>query len=175
MKYDNNLIKLINEQFSNSFDFLGNDKFNKTQENIDRLENNEFQKMFIIDSLSNNRNKIKITNIDDARISGDWINDDIQSGTLINIHVCLIVDYKYDSNKDSLTFDLCFAGNGISINKSIEQYNSWLDLINLNDIDVKLIIDDDNEINFTAFKKSPENIKKIFLREYLEDFIEKSK
>jgi hypothetical protein len=171
MKHNNQLIELIQEQISNSFDFLGNDEFNKTQKNIDLLENEEMQKMFIVDSLSNNRNKIKITNVDDARISGNWISDDIQTGTLINIYVCLTIDYKYDSNKDSLIFDLCFIGDSISIHNNIEEYNSWLDLIDSKNIDVKLVINGGDEISFIAFKKSPENIKKIFLREYIENFI----
>src|ERR1035437_5253077 len=56
---EKDIIKIINEEASN-FDFLGNDDNMKEQEIIDLLQNEEFQKQFICDSLLERKNKIKI-------------------------------------------------------------------------------------------------------------------
>ena len=63
---NNDIIRIITEEIS-EFDFLGNDKYQKENESIDLLKNEEFQKRFICDALLS-KNNIGI-NIYDSRIS----------------------------------------------------------------------------------------------------------
>ena len=54
-------IQIINEVIA-EFDFLGNDKYLKEQDNVSLLNNEDFQKQFICDVLTNSK-KIKTNKI----------------------------------------------------------------------------------------------------------------
>src|SRR5208283_5141494 len=94
-----NIIKIINEVIS-EFDFLGNDKNNKEQEIIDLLKNEELQKQFICDSLLNKKDRIKILNISDSTIGGNWDEVNTDNATTITIKYDLKIQYTYDINKE---------------------------------------------------------------------------
>ena len=77
---DKNIIRIINEEASN-FDFLGNEDYLKEREILDLLQNEEFQKQFICDSLLERKNKIK-TDVFESKLGGDWEDENNQPGAL---------------------------------------------------------------------------------------------
>jgi hypothetical protein len=179
-----NFIKIINEEI-NKFDFLGNEEFSKEQEITDLLQNEDFQKQFICDSLVQN-NKIKKSVID-ARIGGNWEEDDFEDANKLTIEYFLKIEYKYDQAKEPIKFDLSFYSDGISVSKTgwydkgrfggtpdtdIEPSGeAWFNGFNWNDISVDLNTGDGDEIDFLAFKHAPPKIQVLFIREYTQDYI----
>ncbi|MFA5207260.1 MAG: hypothetical protein WC428_01020 [Candidatus Paceibacterota bacterium] len=178
--FDKNLIKIINEEVS-GFDFLGNEEQLKEQEIIDLLQNEDFQKQFICDSLLEQKNKIKI-DVFDSKIGGDWEKDS-EDAKKLTLEYFLKIEYKYDQKKEPVVFDLSFYSNNISISKS-DNYdpgdwgryvapsgNAWFDGFNWNDINVDLNTSDGDEVKFVAFEKAPPRIKVLFIRQYVEGYI----
>lgn len=167
---NNNIVKIINEVIS-EYDFLGNDKFLKEEEDSLLLKNEDFQKQFISDTLTRKTDKIKIK-IFDSQITGDF-NNLSNDENYINIFHILNVDYKYDQSKEPINFYLKFTGDNIPISKNIsqKQNNDWLNHINWNDIQVSLISSDGGNVEFKTLKKSPLKIQELFIREYLEGSI----
>ena len=178
-------IKIINEELSN-FDFLGNDEFLKEQGNTDLLLDEDLQKQFICDSLLNKKSKIKIVEITDSRISGNW-EDDPENANNLTIEYFLKLEYKYDLEQEPIRFDLNFYSDEVRIGKSgwydkgswggtmadaIEPSgDAWFDGFEWLDIDVTLNTPDVDEIKFVAFEKAPPRIKTLFIREYTQEFI----
>ena len=178
-------IKVINEELSN-FDFLGNDEFLKEQGNTDLLLDEDLQKQFICDSLLNKKSKIKIVEITDSRISGNW-EDDPENANNLTIEYFLKLEYKYDLEQEPIRFDLNFYSDEVRIGKSgwydkgswggtmadaIEPSgDAWFDGFEWLDIDVTLNTPDGDEIKFVAFEKAPPRIKTLFIREYTQEFI----
>lgn len=170
------IIRIINEEISN-FDFLGNEGYLKEQESLDLLQNEDFQKQFICDSLISS-NKIK-TNVIESNIGGDWEKLDNASKLILDYFIS--VEYKYDINKEAAVFDLEFTGN-ISINVGshfeLATYTippsseAWFDAFNWSDIETKLYTKDGDVINFIAFQKAPPRIQTIFIRNYVDNYIE---
>jgi len=175
-----NIIKIINEVIS-EFDFLGNDKNNKEQEIIDLLKNEELQKQFICDSLLNKKDRIKILNISDSTIGGNWDEVNTDNATTITIKYDLKIQYTYDINKEPLIFNLYFDSDGITIDVTSwhdsGDYNrppegeSWIDKFNWDDIEVTLFTIEGDDIPFIAFQKAPPRIQTLFIRNYIENFI----
>ena len=169
------IILLINEEIS-GFDFLNNEAYLKEQENVDLIQNEDFQKQFLIDSILK-REKIKL-NVTDARVTGDWENRD--SGRF-GIEYYAEVSYTYDATKDPTTFILSFDGTDVPFStKGTEDQGdsltapygeTWFDYIDWTAIVVGLSTFDGDDIRFTAYEKAPDKIKNIFVREYLEGFI----
>jgi len=176
------LIKIINEELSN-FDFLGNEEFLKEQENIDLLKNEDLQKQFICDSLLNKKTKIKVIEITDSRISGNWDEIHSEDADSLTIEYFLNIEYKYDLEQEPIMFGLNFYSDDVRINVygthdagSWANYiepsgESWFDGFAWDDIAVTLTTPDGDEIKFVAFEKAPPRIKNLFIREYTEDFI----
>jgi hypothetical protein len=165
---DKNIVKIINEVIS-EYDFLGNDKYLKEEENSLLLKNEDFQKQFISDILTRKTDKIKIK-IFDSQITGDFnnlSNDENQ----INIYYVLNVDYNYDQSKEPVSFYLKFTGNNISTSKNISQgqNNDWLNYINWNDVQVSLLGPNGVNVEFKSFKKSSQKIQELFIREFLDE------
>ncbi len=155
------LIKLINEELS-EFDFLGNDAEQKIQDINKQLRNPDLQKQFIIDSLTNKETKIKIDKIVESRINGDWEFDDNKSA-YINLEYVIGIIYKYDSNKEAINFNLSFVCENIS--KDNENNLNW------NDVEVSLETESGDKIEFIELDKTPINIQKLFIREYIGDYV----
>ena len=178
------LIKIINEEFSN-FDFLGNDQYLKEEESYNLLQNEDFQKQFICDSLINKKN-LKI-GVSDARIGGNWEEDNFDDANQLSIEYFLKIEYKYDQAKEPIKFDLNFYADKVDISKSgwydpgrwagtmpdsIEPSGeAWLDRFDWRDITVDLYTPDGDEIKFIAFEKAPPKIQTLFIREFCQDFI----
>jgi hypothetical protein len=172
-------IKIINEEIS-EFDFLGNNKQLKEEENYELLKNEDLQKQFICDSLVNMKN-IK-TNVTDASVGGNW-DDGPENASNLTIEYFLEVEYKYDPNKEPAKFTLQFYGDnvGISVGSDYDP-GSWgnyiapsggdfFTYIDWNDINVSLSTIDGDEIEFTAFNKAPIKIQSLFIREFTENLI----
>lgn len=175
-----NIKKIINEEIKN-FDFLGNEEFLKGQEDIELLSNEDLQKQFICDSLLKRKSKIKILQIKDATLGGNWDENDFKNANLLTIDYNLHIEYLYDTTKHPLNFDLYFYSDNVGIkvngNKDIGDYytapysESWFNYIMWDDINVSLHTDDGDDINFNALKNAPHNIQVLFIREYTESFI----
>lgn len=187
-----NFIKVINEEITN-FDFLGNEKYLKEQEDIDLMQNEDFQKQFICDSLLHLGNKVKVIKTTDARLGGNWEKDidDLQGSGIVNMSLeyFTITEYYYDQTKSPIRFSLDFFSNGIQVEKSgwydkgriggttdsdyAPSGDAWFDKINWSDIEVSLYTEDGDEIQFLAFEKAPLQIQNLFIRAFVEQFIEK--
>jgi hypothetical protein len=175
-----NVIKIINEVIS-EFDFLGNDGNTKEQENIDLLKNEDLQKQFICDSLLNKKERIKILEVSDSQIGGDWNGEEISEANRLSIKYYLKIQYVYDQQKEPIVFNLDFDGDNISIDisgsydkgsRDVAPYGeSWFSALNWNDINVILSTEDGDKIAFETFRKAPEKIQMLFIREYTADFI----
>jgi len=182
-----NLIKMIKEEVNN-FDFLSNDKFLKEQEITDLLQNEDLQRQFICDSLLNKNDKVKLIGVVDGNIGGNWDESNYDESNYINLEYLLLIEYRYDTTKQPLKFNLSFFGDKIHVNINSEQDagnryggidnaseptgESWFDSFEWSDIFVTLITETDDEITFTAFENAPPKIKTLFIREYTQGFIE---
>jgi hypothetical protein len=176
MKLDNNILNIINEEISQSFNFLSNDDILKEQEENQLLNNEDFQKQFICDSLLNTSNKIKFIEFGDGNIGGNW-EEDPENATNLSIDQYIKLEFKYDSEKDPIVLELNFDGD-ISIIKSdsSEQgdYNrpsyseAWFNGFDWNDVNVSLYDSNGNKIEFVALKKAPNNIRILFVKIILE-------
>lgn len=173
-------IRIINEEIK-KFDFLNNEESLKEQESIDLLMNEDLQKQFISDTLLNRKEKIKTLNISDSTMTGNWNEPNREDADKLSLEYNITVEYKYDSTKESLAFDLSFEGHDIGINVSGtndtgDYYtppanDSWIGSINWHDINVKLSTTDGDEVDFVAFNRAPQKIQDLFIREFLEDLI----
>jgi len=185
-------IKIINEEISR-FDFLGNDKRLQEEDNVRLLSSEDFQKQFICDSLLSindykktaRNSKIKI-NVVEARVGGDW-EEDFDDASHLTLDYYLEIEYKYDETKEPVKFTVIFDSEKIEISKDgyytparlggtpdtdrEAEGEAHFSRFDWEDIQVTMWTPDGDEIDFIAFKKAPNNIKILFVREYCEGFI----
>lgn len=185
MIVDKNLIKLINETISD-YDFLGMIKLKEEREFLELIENEEFQKQFITDFILGKSEKYNVVETVDAKITGDYSTDYLEDqNNYINIEYVVKMQYKYDPSKEPVGFELYF-GNSERINISLggeqdsvsgadwgrqEMNNSWITYLDWSKIDVTLFTIEGDEIEFKAFKRAPDNIRNLFVREFTKDLI----
>lgn len=184
---NHDFIKIINEEINN-FDFLGNDEFLKEQEVTDLLQNEDLQKQFICDALLRRKDKVKILQIMDSHVTGDWDDNNFEDARKIELAYYLKMEYTYDAEKEPIQFELNFDSHGIDINIH-SSYNdgnwgatmadaiepsgeAWYNGFKWEDIDVSIYSLDGDEINFIAFEKAPPKIQTLFIREFTQNFIE---
>lgn len=175
-----NFIRIISEEIKN-FDFLNNDESLKEQESIDLIMNEDLQKQFICDSLLNRNARIKIIRVDDARIGGNWEENNFENADKLSIEYNLTIAYSYDTSKEPIEFGLSFNGENVGIEVSGTKDNgdymtppnndSWFKSINWYQINVTLFTNEGEEISFIAYERAPENIQNLFIKEFLENFI----
>lgn len=163
---EKDIIKIIKEEVAD-FDFLGNDAHLREEENNDLLKNEEFQRQFIVDSLLND-DKIEV-DIKDSKVDGNW-EDSPTNQSRLTMKYVLVVEYKYDKNTEPVEFNLAFSTDGIEINAAPED-ESWFDSFKWDEISVDLLTSNDDEIKFKAYEKAPTKIKKLFVKEYVKDYI----
>ena len=172
---DKKLIKTINEEIS-KFDFLGNDEYGEDEKDNKLIENEDFQKQFIIDSITKpSKIKEKPT---DVYLSGNWEGSD--SGE-IGIEYITDLSYTTEKNKEPIQFTLAFEGNNIGFSTKTNNApgdnttpainDRFFDYINWLNIEVNLYDKDGSTIDFVAFKKAPPKLKTIFIRSYIEPMI----
>lgn len=181
------LIRIINEEIS-EFDFLGNDERQKEEEVFNILKNEDLQKQFICDKLLG-RGNIKQIEVSDAWLGGDWEapHYDLDSVDKLNIEYDVKLTYTYDQSKPPIEFNVFFKSDNIYVSMGgwydpgrfggtpdtdIEPTGDrWFDSINYSDIDVTLFTTEGDEIEFTAFEKAPDEIKYLFIRDFIEPYI----
>lgn len=170
-------LKIINEEIT-QFDFLNNDNYLKEQQTYEMLNNESFQKQFIVDSITNMRDKIKIDTSDSHVTNDPEINvEDYHNDMSIDSNV--EVTYQSNPNAQPIKFVLSFSGNRIGYYTGGQSEpetgygSSWYDRIEWGSIAVNLYTDEGDEIKFIALEKAPDKIYELFVRSYMEDVIEK--
>jgi hypothetical protein len=160
MKVDRNIIKAINEEITN-FDFLNNEKHEISLDDIRLMENEDFQKQFIVDFLTGKSDKYEIIDSIEVNLVGDWENiNDSDIDNKIGLECNVDLEYSYDINKEPIKFSLLFESDNISVSNGD---------INWDDVNVTLFTPEGDEIKFTAFEKAPDNIRDLFIREFIYD------
>lgn len=157
-------IRIINEEIG-EFDFLNNDGYVEERRKIELLQNPQFQKQFIIDSITKMRDKIKFD-----QFSAHFYNDidlDDQYRDNVNLEVNTEILYKYDPQEEPIRFSLVFTGSNIEY----EPDTSSNEMVNWDDIDVNLYTTDGDQIDFSILEKAPLNTKILFIKAYVEDVI----
>lgn len=162
----NVFVKIIKEELS-EFDFLGNDAQHSEEEDLNLLKNEDFQRQFIVDSLLES-NKINV-DIKDSSVDNNW-EGDIDVNSKLSIEYIVEVVYDYDKNNEPVKFELGFNCDSTPITGA-EDGKSWYETFNWNDINVNLSSLNDDDIKFKAFEKAPDEIKAIFIREFIKDFV----
>lgn len=174
--------RIINEEISD-FDFLGNDKYIKEKKEIALLYDEQFQKQFIIDTITAMRDKIKIASSDSSVTNDPEMRIDVQH-TDMTVVSNLDVLYQYEEGKQPIKIDMSFNGDHISYttdyrlekgsNVQPDDFDSWYSSINWKDIDVTLFTPQGDEIEFIAFDNAPSKIRELFIRSYTESIIEQN-
>jgi len=147
-------IRIINEEISN-FDFLSNEQHLREQEMFQMLENEAFQKQFIIDAITNFKEKI-ILEDNAGYITDDPNFDDAVYRDDEFIEYPARIIYEYNKEKEPIVFEVQFHGNKIDINE----------------INVDMYSKDGDDIDFVAFKKAPKKIQELFVETFVKPIIE---
>lgn len=182
MPIDKKIIKTINEEM---YDFLGGDKLGEEQEYYDLIENEDFQKQFITDFILGKKDKYKIIETHDARITGQYDDDLADQINYIFIQYGVRIEYVYDSNKKPVQFELYFDNDervhigidgkhdSISTDRGTQYItDAWIIDVEWEKINVNIYSTEGDTIEFKAFEKAPQNIKELFVREFTKDLIE---
>jgi len=180
-------LNIINEEISN-FDFLNTEDLIREQEITELLTNEDLQKQFICDSLLRRKDKVKISRIADSHITGNWDEGNMDDASNMAILYSLNMEYFYDSQKEPLKFNLNFESDNIGI--KVDGWNdagnwggtmgdatepsgeSWFSGFDWNDINVTIFTMDGEDAKFIAFENAPPKIQTLFIREYVENFVE---
>lgn len=175
-----NIREIIAEEVGN-FDFLGNDEILKEQETIEILSNEELQRQFICDSITDRKDKIKIIGYVEKSLSGKFEETNYEDINRMNIDYVIKIEYLYDSTKQPLSFELGFNGDNVSISANGDKddgdyltqpsYEVWFDYIDWSEINTVLYTNEGDEVNFIAIENAPYKIVEIFIRHYVEDFV----
>jgi len=169
------ITRIINEEINN-FDYLDNDKQTKEDELYNLLNNEDFQKQFICDFLLRKDNVIK--KVDESRIGGNYEDDE---PTYISLEYFVDYTYTYDSKKEPIAFSISFNGDkiGISVHSQTDKGDYYTPShteeyytgVMWNDVEVEMYGHDGSDIDFIAFKKAPQKIRELFIRDNIENFI----
>jgi len=177
-----NVIKIIKEEIG-GFDFLGNEEYLDEQENVDLLQNEEFQKQFIIDSITNFKEKVEILDIETQYLQEpDYSKTDNGQGSdTVNLEYFITVKYNYMGKE--VSFKLYFFANNLTIS-----WSSWsnsgdyanfiapegetdLTDIDWGNVEIQLNSMEDDDIDFTAFDKAGGKTQELFIRSYIDGVI----
>lgn len=164
----NVFIKIIKEELED-FDFLGNDEQHREEEDINLLKNEDFQRQLIVDSLlESDKINVDIKNSSvDNDLDGNFSAD---SNSKLSIEYIIDVEYKYDGSNEPVKFELSFSCDNSPITGT-EDGKAWYETFNWGNIDVNLSSLNGDDVKFKAFEKAPDEIKAIFIREFVKDFV----
>ena len=154
-----NILEIINEEISN-FDFLNTTKREKEELIVNTLNDVDFQKQFIIDSIQN-PSLIKL-DLSKARTTGEW---KVVGSENLAIEYVTHVTYQYYKDEE-IIFMLSFFGRNVSYYDEIKS-DYWFNNIDLSNVDVRLYDRFGKSIRFTAYDGASEKIKYLFKRSYL--------
>lgn len=182
-----NILNIITEEIK-EFDFLGNDQRLKEQKVNELLMNEELQKQFICDALLGRTDKVKTVKIEDSYLTGNWDETSMEDADRLSLDYSIIVDYLYDSTKPPIRFNVFFYADKIDISvggwydggywggtmgDAIEPSGElWYDGFDWGDIDVNIYNTEGDEIEFKAFKNAPPKIQELFIKHFVQNFIE---
>lgn len=171
------IYRIINEEIS-GFDFLNNKIQEQEEETVRILSDENFQKEFIIDSITRMREKIKIIDTGDMYLTkpDSDFNDDTDK---LDLAYFLTVKYNYQG-KD-LEFSLYFQADDLIIHydnyeEPGDRYQpsereKWISHFPWGEIDVDIFTVHDEKIEFSGIDKASDKTKELFVRAYLEDLI----
>jgi len=145
---------MINEEISN-FDFLSNEQHLKEEELFEMLNNEQFQKQFIIDAITKFKEKISLDN------NGATVTDDPNFDTALYrddefLEYPARIIYEYDKTKEPIVFEVMFNNNKIG----------------LDEMEVNMFSKDGDDVDFMAFKKAPKKIQELFVETFVKPIIE---
>ena len=173
------IISLVNEEISN-FDYLGNQEHEKWREEIETLRNRDFQKRFISDSILGNE-RVKVTAWDEMSLTDNWNDSDEGDTVRIDVDGILSLEYRYDTNKPPIQFDLHFqaqnVGNTISTWRDRGSYDTQptsggrFDSVSWEEVEVTIFSRDGETIEFKELNAVPDRIRNLFVRHYLENYL----
>jgi hypothetical protein len=146
-------IRIINEEIS-KFDFLSNEQHLREEEIYELLENEQFQKQFIVDAITNFKEKINLDN-NAAYMTNDPNFDDALYRDDEFIEYPARIIYEYNKEKEPIVFEIQFNGNKID----------------LNEVNVNMYSKDGDDIDFIAFKKAPKKIQELFIETFVKPII----
>jgi len=185
--------RIINEEIV-QFDFLSNESLIKETEGVELLSQRNFQRSFIIDSITNMREKININNTPEAHITEpdyDENQDNIEFQYFISViyqyHNPSNVNGQNPSNDDDpitpIPFNVDFSGQPLKI--YMDGYSDpgdgytqppegdmWMNGVNWSDIEVRLYTPDGQEIPFPELGQASEKTRELFIRAYCESILE---
>lgn len=169
------VIKIIKEEIG-EFDFLDNEEYLKEQENVDLLQNEEFQKQFIIDSITNFKEKIKNTDVFEANLGEPNYEEDYDN---IVFQYGVTLDYNYVGT--DLRFSLFFETNDLTVSWNTDKdsgdyYNEPYTKTTFKNVEwgaivVQLMTEGGDPIPFTAFDNAGTKTQELFVRAYTEDVV----
>jgi len=169
------VIKIIKEEIG-EFDFLGNEEYLEEQERVDLLQNEEFQKQFIVDSITNFNEKIKNTDVFEANLGEPDYDEDYDN---IMFEYGVTLDYNYVGTDVRLS--LFFETKDLTVSWDTESdrgdyYTEPYSRTTFKDvewgaIDVQLMTPDGDQIPFIAFDKAGVKTQELFVRAYTEEII----
>jgi hypothetical protein len=177
------LIRIINEEIS-GFDFLGNEKYVKEEEDINLLKNKDFQKQFICDLLLKRKEKVKTIQVAQSDFGDNW-----ERNGYLTIDYIIEFAYTYDVAKQPARFGIQLKGDRIQYNiNSVSTQGKWMgtmpdstppsggewfDEIDWDAIKVSMFMIDerDDDVEFLAFESAPPRIQHLFIKEIVGDFI----
>lgn len=162
------ILDLIKEEVS-KFDYLNNDKRIEETENLELLNNDEFQKKFIIDSIEKN-SKVKKYSTNDDLNSMLRKYGDIQDN-LIDAEISIGYEYLYDSTKDPITFNIDFNANKVPISDGELNNEEDINKINWNQFNVVFTSINGDIINFKMFNQASDKIKGLFIKTNIKDIL----
>lgn len=171
------IYKIINEEIS-GFDFLNSKIQEQEEETIRTLSDENFQKEFIIDSITRMREKIKIIDTGDMYLTkpDSDFNDDTDK---LDLAYFLTVKYNYQG-KD-LEFSMYFQADDLIVHydnysEPGDRYQpsereKWISNFPWDRIDVDIFTVHDEKIEFSGIDKASDKTKELFIRSFLEDLI----
>ena len=147
-------IRVINEEIS-KFDFLSNDAHLKEEEVLKLLSDGQFQKQFIIDAITNFKDKITFDN------SAAFTTDDpnIEDSPYANdgfLEFPARIIYEYSKEKDPVMFEVLFNSNAVD----------------LNEVEVNMFSKDGDDIEFAEFSNAPKKIQELFVETFVKPVLE---
>jgi hypothetical protein len=180
------LIKIINEEIG-EFDFLTNEIYLEEQEEVNILQDEEFQKQFIIDSITNFKEKIKIVETESAYLQEPDYDKEEDGYGSDEVSLEYFIEIEYQHENKPIRFKLDFYSEGLTISwgssydpgrwggtmaDAIESSSeTWYTGVDWFDIDPKLYTYNSDEIEFKAFENAGSKTQELFIRAYTEDII----
>jgi hypothetical protein len=188
------IYRIINEEIV-QFDFLSNESLIKETESVELLSQRNFQRSFIIDSITNMREKINLNNTPEAHITEpDY--DENQDNIDFEYYIEIIYQYQIPQNNNNnpipqnednpitpIPFNIDFSGKPLKI--YMDGYSdpgdgytqppegdTWMNSVNWSDIEVKLFTPDGQEIPFAELGQASEKTRELFIRAYCESILE---